>query len=234
MEELKNKEKQLIVQQSDYDKEKALFQQKIKYLEDSLEENISKERDQMNEMKNTKKDHISQIKEVANKYESVNKNQQQKINNLTEKSIELENELFTARQQHDIEKKKWQILESQLTGDLSDVSRTNEDLKNQIKSFRKLEEEINERRSDETNNSLSNYRDQIKRLEEDLRDRNEEIQSLQSRGNKESAILQQKIDILENQNRESQEQMEENKKTHEMIMRNFQNQSGDVIDNRVL
>ena len=50
--------------QSEYDKQKALLEQKVEFLEKSLEEAQKKEKELSTELKNQKKDHFSVSKEI--------------------------------------------------------------------------------------------------------------------------------------------------------------------------
>ena len=55
--------------QSEFDKEKALMEQKITYLEQSLQEKTDKERDTTNEWRTQKAELASEIKSATSKYE---------------------------------------------------------------------------------------------------------------------------------------------------------------------
>lgn len=55
--------------ESEFDKQKALFEMKIEFLEKNLEELREKEKELSSELKNSKKDHFSNIKEIQSKLE---------------------------------------------------------------------------------------------------------------------------------------------------------------------
>jgi hypothetical protein len=55
--------------ESEYDKQKALLEQKLEFYEKSLEEAQKKEKELSSEVKNQKREHFSSIKEIQQKLE---------------------------------------------------------------------------------------------------------------------------------------------------------------------
>lgn len=56
--------------ESEFDKQKALLEQKLEFTEKSLEEAYKKEKELSNELKNVKRDHFSNNKDISSKFES--------------------------------------------------------------------------------------------------------------------------------------------------------------------
>lgn len=89
-ENIKEAERKIYLNNSEFEKEKALLKQKADYYEKSLEELSRKEKDLSTEVKNTQKEHLSTLKENSSKYESLTKNLQSKLDQVQERMAELE------------------------------------------------------------------------------------------------------------------------------------------------
>lgn len=56
--------------ESEFEKEKALFEQKIEYLEKALKEKVDKEREQMFEFQHQKSEMSGELRQMCSKYEA--------------------------------------------------------------------------------------------------------------------------------------------------------------------
>jgi len=78
---------------SEFEKEKALMKQKIEYLEKSLEEKLTKEREHASDWRNQKSGLSLEIKTLASKHEAELKLLLQQIDEEKDKSSDLESRL---------------------------------------------------------------------------------------------------------------------------------------------
>ena len=221
-ENMKESERQNLFTQSENEKEKALLQQKISYLEKNLEEINKKEKDQANEMKNTKKDHIGQIKEISGKYETLTKTQQLKINELQEKLLELENDIATKEQKYEMERKKWNLSENNFNNLLADNNQTIQSLQKEVRELKSQEEKNVDLLKLETDKNIEGLKRQLEKQIALVKEREEALKSLRSENQKEKAVLQQKNEFLELQLCETKKQLSENKANHEKILQAFE------------
>ena len=79
--------------ESEFDKQKALFEQKIEFLEKALEDAQRREKDISVELKNCKKDFLSQSKEATGHLEQQIKEQLKQIEDLKEGNFEQESKI---------------------------------------------------------------------------------------------------------------------------------------------
>lgn len=89
-EAIKETERQIYLNNSEHEKQKALLEQRAQHYEKTLEELSKKEKDLSAEMKTSKKEHLNQIRENSSKFESLNKTLHAKVDQLQERIAELE------------------------------------------------------------------------------------------------------------------------------------------------
>ena len=77
--------------ESEFDKEKALLDQKIEFLEKALEDSNKREKEISAELRNSKKDFLSQNKENTTALEKQIKDQMKQIEEMKESIYEWEN-----------------------------------------------------------------------------------------------------------------------------------------------
>lgn len=65
--------------ESEYDKQKALLEQKLEFMEKQLEESQRKEKELSLEVKNQKRDHFSAVKDIQSKMEQQIKDLNKKV-----------------------------------------------------------------------------------------------------------------------------------------------------------
>ena len=92
-EKFKENERKLTVSVSEFNEKYALMDQKITFLENSLEQAKKKEKDLAGENKNQAKNHANLIKETQTKYENQIRVLERKLENETENRLNLEKEL---------------------------------------------------------------------------------------------------------------------------------------------
>ena len=86
-------QRHLVQVESEFEKERALFDQKVEFLEKSLEEKTARERDFLAERQSQKQGLTSEIKSLVSKYEADIKNLQNQLSEEKEKGLEIETQL---------------------------------------------------------------------------------------------------------------------------------------------
>ena len=79
--------------ESEFDKQKALFEQKIEFLEKALEDSQKREKEISVELRNCKKDFLNQNKEQTSQLEKQIKDQQKLVEELKEGNYEHETKI---------------------------------------------------------------------------------------------------------------------------------------------
>jgi chromosome segregation ATPase len=93
--------------ESEFEKERALFEQKVMFLEKSLEEKSSTEKEYLSNWNNQKSELSSEIRSVCQKYEAELKENRLLLEEEKEKSTELEAQLQELRSTLDEKSNAW-------------------------------------------------------------------------------------------------------------------------------
>lgn len=89
---------------SEFDKQKALLEQKVQFYENSLEEAQKREKELSLEAKNQKRDHLTSHKEISGKFEQTIKELNKKVEELSEASFEWESKFQELETKYEQEK----------------------------------------------------------------------------------------------------------------------------------
>eukprot|EP01022_Parablepharisma_sp_SALTPOND_P029008 TRINITY_DN722_c0_g1_i1.p1 TRINITY_DN722_c0_g1~~TRINITY_DN722_c0_g1_i1.p1 ORF type:complete len:1467 (-),score=323.46 TRINITY_DN722_c0_g1_i1:3360-7760(-) len=228
-EQVRAAQEKAITTESDSNKQQALLEQKISYLEKTLEEARAKEKEYAAELRNTKKDHLGITKEITAKYEAQLKDLQQKLDTFKEQTSELEAKMAEMQQTYENEKLQWiEDMESanskredsgKLVADLkAQLENKNEKIKSEQKA---LEEKFAKERAD--------YQAKIAELQATNKSLDEQMKASKIKWEKEEAINKQKQEFYEVQLSEAKKQLEETRKSHETMVRALENKEKDVI-----
>lgn len=216
---LRNVEREHLLKLGEFEKEKALLTQRVLFLERSNEELVKKDKDSANELRTTRKDFNTQLKEATNKYEHIIKANTNKTNELQERLIELENEVAEAQQNTENEQKKRVLAESKSL-------QTIEEFKEKWWLCQQELSKLKEERENGLDRSKSDYEKLAQGLNEKITDmqrtiaqKDDRLKVLKSEAEKEKAILMQKLEFQNLQLKETEQQLVENKKAHEAILK---------------
>ena len=102
--QVRTAQEKVLTIESDSNKQQALNEQKISYLEKALEEAKNKERGYGCELKNAKKDYMNGMKETISKYENQIKELQNKLDLSKDQIGELEAKIAEMQQSHENER----------------------------------------------------------------------------------------------------------------------------------
>ena len=92
-EQHKEMQRRVLSTESEFDKQKALLDQKIQFLEKSIEDYQRKEKTQIQEMQKQKQELLDILKDGSSKYDSQLKSLQDKNEDISETLLEKEAEL---------------------------------------------------------------------------------------------------------------------------------------------
>lgn len=221
-ENAKESQRRMMATESESDKQKALLEQKVEFLEKSIETSKQKEKDYQTEIKNQKKELTSSLKESNSKYEEKINELNKKLDDAQDEITEKDNKISELEQKNyvsnstisekDIELKNLRSI----AAEIEKLKEENENLKQDLEENQKT-----------FNSELQEERDSLKLQCEELKlELSRKINEFSTENNKmekEFTIQQQKYEFLETQLRESQEKLEENRKTHESMLKAVQN-----------
>ena len=108
--------------QSEFDKEKALLEQKVSYLELSLKERDDKERDSTSEWRTLKTEMAQEIKQLTVKCENDVKQLNRLLEEEREKAGDLELKLTELTERHEAAETRFSETETELTRQLTEAS----------------------------------------------------------------------------------------------------------------
>ncbi|OMJ93442.1 hypothetical protein SteCoe_3558 [Stentor coeruleus] len=224
-EKMKEMERSMLQQASEYKEEKALVEQKLKYLENNLEESRKREKEALNEFKSSKKDHSSSIKEIQSRFEAQIKTCNSRLDAELERVAELERQLEDKENIHDRDKSKWEEQEIRYKSMVDDYTQ-------QVDSYKqKIERKDNDHKKKLTEitkdyeNQITKLKKRVDELEKKLKDTEEVLKTSQAKWSKESAMVLQKLEFAEQELDETKRNLEEQKKQHSSMLSNLQSSS---------
>ena len=231
---LRNVERENLLKMGEFEKEKALLMQRVQFLEKSNEELLKKDKDQANELRNVRKEMSSQIKELTNKYEQNIKLNTNKINELQEKVIELEADLHEAQNNSETEQKKRFLIENNMIQITEEFKEKLWNSQNEINKLNEAKELGLENTKAENEKTIQNLNEKINDFQRIIAQKDEKTKAIKSENDKEKAILLQKLEFLSLQFKETEQQLNENKKAHEAILRalEFNNPDETKVDSK--
>ena len=228
----KESQRRMLSTESENDKQKALLEQKITFMENTIENLKQKDKDNQAEIKNQKKELLSSIKENSSKYED-------KINSLNKKIEELSEEIGEKDNKLSEYEQKDYLLSSTINEknieleSLREVSTEYDQLKDDYDKLKKDLDENKKLYSQELQEERDSLILQLDELRQSIAQKNVEYTSDKNKWEKNNIIQQQKIDFLNSQLHEKCEQVEENRKTHEAMIKAIQSresEKGEAIE----
>ena len=217
-EKMKEIERLCLQKDSEFKEDKALMEQKIAYLEKSLEESRKKEKEYLNNLRSQKKDNSMLIKELQTKYESQIKNLQTRLENEIDRVNELEKEL--EEKERDYESYK-QMTEENNIKYKNFIDEKTQLLESKTSEFQKAEKEYKQKEANkakETENSFAKLVTKLEETEKKLKSTEENFKSQITQLNKENAILAQKNEFSEHSLTELKSQLESERKQHSNML----------------
>ena len=204
--------------ESEFEKERALFEQKVMFLEKSLEEKSSTEREYLSNWNNQKSELSSEIRSVCQKYEGELKESRLLLEEEKEKSAELETQLQELRGTLNEKTIAWAEQEQrykQMIDQTQDHAKQIEMAANFIgkESLADVEQKLLEKTEicDELAAKCKIFEEKANKAEEELKPKI--LESM-----KELALKQQKLEFQEIQLADMREQLEDANKQHQSMV----------------
>lgn len=217
-ERIKELERKIFQTQSDSAQELALIQQKSQYLEKALIEIETREQKAINELKSYKQNHNSLIKEFCSKQEDQLSVYQARLLEEAEKSNELEKMLCEKEVEFEQLKIKFEENETRLENLTQEFKSAEEFNNNRLEQREKLFKQEWERSIEKYENDLQH----LKALLQAAEDRVKEFEGAKmvkyAESSKETAILEQKIEFLEQELKDTKKSLEEEKKHQKHLL----------------
>jgi len=218
-----------ITVESDSNKQQALLEQKINYLEKSLEEARGKENAYSNEIKNMKKEYSNNAKEITTKYEAQLKEIQTKFDSMKDQLAETEQKLTELQQNYENSKTQWDDELNQEKAKKEEFSKMATELKAQLDQMndkgkvdgKVLEEKFSKERKE--------FQSKIAGLEATIKNNDEQMKATKIKWEKEEAIRKQKQEFYEVQLSEAKKQLEESRKSHETMVKALETKEKDAM-----
>lgn len=225
-EKMKEIERLSIQKDSEFQEKTALMEQKVKYLESSLEESRRKEKEYLNDSRAQKKDHSSTLKDIQSRFENQIKNLQSRLESETDRVTELEKDLEEKERQYEHDKLLWEELEVKFKASLQEKTEQLNELTEESK--RKAKEQSKQEKKDKKDNEANTQKlsKKVEELEKKLKSQEDNYKKEILRLTQENAIAQQKLEFSEQYLQESKAQLEEERKQHSNMLMSIHGSSG--------
>ena len=215
---VKELERRQFQAEAEHQQEKELLQQKISFLEKSLDESKQREKDYVTELKSQKNSHNSVLRDQSSKNESLLRNFQTKVEAETERASELEKALSEREAALEALKAQSEEKEKLLNAKAAD-------LQSQLAATRK-QSEAREKESrgrlmelaNEHEISQGRLKSRLDETEKKLKASEETFKTEQAQWLRTSAVLQQKSEFLDLQCAELKSQLDEQRKQNEVLV----------------
>lgn len=220
-------QRQVMSSESEFDKQKALLDQKIEHLDSIVETQKQKEKEYSSELKSQKKELMSTIKEAQSKNEAHIKTITEKLDISQETLIEKEGELAEKEQ-------KWQIEKTKIHDQLQKQGIKLTEQKQQIDELQEQNQSMNAELSQTNQVEMEKLIDEKEELQQTideveglLKAKDEELRSSCNKKDKDDAITSQKLQFLELQLQEAKSTVEDNRNTHSQMISAYQSREND-------
>jgi chromosome segregation ATPase len=217
-EKKRESERRVITIQGEYEKQKALLDQRIEFYSKQLEDYNKREKESVIELRSQIKEQQNAIKDNNSKYDNVIKSLNNQIEELQEKMVDYETIISGKESLLEIEKSKLEEHSIKHNMEVEDLKEKLSSIKNKLESERiKNGDEIRLKETEYSckyNISLN----KIEELELKMKNSEENSKSIIIQIERENAILRQNNEFLELQLKELNNLMEEQKKSHESIL----------------
>lgn len=217
-EKMKEIERVSIQKDSEFHEKTALMEQKVKYLESSLEDLRKREKEFMNESRTQKRDHSSSIKEIQFRFENQIKTLQSRLETEIERVNELEKELEEKERLYEKDKHGLEETEAKLKAIIFEKSQQLDILNQELKKNNIEYKRKEELQTKEYENSLAKLGSKLEETEKKLKTTEDSMKSQIKQLTQENAILNQKLEFFEQQLQQSKTQLEEERKQHSNML----------------
>ncbi|OMJ73597.1 hypothetical protein SteCoe_27672 [Stentor coeruleus] len=225
-EKMKEIERLSLQKDSELHEKQALMEQKVKYLESSLEESRKREKDYLNETRSQKKDHSSTLKDITGRFENQIKNLTSRLEAETEKINELERELEEKERIYERDRSIWEENEIKFKTLIEEKTQGLDALSNDMQRTEKeyKRQEMTKIKDFEAN--IAKLAAKLEETEKKLKTTEDTMKSKVTNLNRENAILAQKLEFSEQEQADTKKQLDEERKQHNNMMMSLNGNSG--------
>ncbi len=228
----KETERRCITTESEFEKQRLLLEQKLKFNEKNYEELKEKEKEWSNELKSIKKDRESFSKESKDKYENQIKAITKKLEEAQEKNIDLETKLLDKEKRAAFDKIKNDELIVDLHKKIEDLNLLINASEDEIKiSENKNSEAIEKLRIEHKlkQEEIALAKDE---LENKLRESESKLLDFKNKLNKENSLLKQNLELTESNFKEFKAQTDEEKHSFQAMIRLLEDKNQQAINSQ--
>lgn len=225
-EKMKEVERLSLQKDSEFKEKMALMEQKVKYLESSLEESRKREKDYMNESRSQKKDHSSSLKDIQSRFENQIKNLQNRLEGETDRVNELERDLEDKERVYERERQQWEENEIKFKTTIEEKSSQVDALNQELKRKENESSRLERTKTKEYESSLLRLNTKLDETEKKLKANDEASKKQIKQLNQENAILTQKLEFAEQHIQEYKTQLDEERKQHSNMMLSLHGSTG--------
>ena len=227
-EKSKEAERKLITIKAQYDKEKALLNQKVEHLTKQIDDYQKREKEMKSEINSQLKEQTIAYKDKMEKYEKNLKNLTNENDKLKEQIVDLESQIEGLEASLNSEKIKNEDLIQKSNKEIEELEENLNDLK-RISSEEKdkIQNELNIKLDEVTS---ENKKLKLKLEENDIKNKNlDEIRRAKmNKMESDIAILTQENNLLKSQNEEINKRTQEQKSSYENIIANLESKAFQV------
>ena len=228
----KESQRRMVSSESENDKQKALLDQKVGFLENTIESLKTKEKDLQAEIKNQKKELVSSMKDNSVKFEEKISSLNKKVDSCQDEITEKDNLISELEQKVYVHTTTISEKEIELNN-LKDSSEEFESLKEENEQLKHELEEKSKVFNQELQDDRDNLKRQVEELSLSLQQKTNDLDSGRNQWENEKTIMQQKVNFLNTQITETKNQVDENRKIYEAMTKTLQNkdsEKGEAID----
>lgn len=228
----KDMQRQQVASESEFDKQKALFEQKIEFLEKALEDSNRREKEISVELKNCKKEFLNQNKEQTSQLEKQIKDQNKLIEELKEVNYEQETKISDLEITMEEQKNK---LSDELNLKAKELKKNNDSQSDIQRKFDQLQKKYDQeciamKAAQDKEAELNSER--MGEMETQLKDTKETFDMAKQNWAKEEAVLKQRLEFAQFQLDEEKKKFEENRIANESLLKSLQTQNRESVIGR--
>ena len=225
-ERMKEIERLSLQKDSEFMEKTALMEQKIKYLESSLEDSRKREKDYMNESRSIKKDHSSSLKDIQGRFENQIKNLQSRLEQEIERVNELEREIEEKDRNYERDKQNWEESEIKFKAMIEEKSQNYDALNQSVKRNEKEWKRQEKLKTKDLETNIQRLTIKLDEAEKRLKSSEENSKSKITSLNRENAIITQKLEFADQGLTDLKLQLEEERKQHNNMLSSLNGASG--------
>jgi len=219
---IKEMERRIFMNDSEQEKQKALLKQRCEHFENLCEQISNREKELIVEIKTMKKEHLNLTREASFRADAIQKELQNKLDQQTQKLIELESEFSNKEFNYELEKKRMKEIEMNLQHQLGEFQENISRLQKELSQKGEFDSEKFAAYKEESEKNVDLLNKKVESLEKSLKDRDESLKNNLNTFEKEKSVLTQRNEFLMLQINETQSQYNEMKRAYEATLECFE------------